>query len=408
MIKRVRGTQDFLDMCNHDTLAAHVHDHFSRAGFTHIQTPIIELESLFKRSVGEHTDVVSKEMYTFSTNDRETLCLRPEATAGIIRAFLENNVIQRPWQVFTEGPVFRHERPQKGRWRQFSQTSFEVVGTDDLAQHVGFLATLNDFFAHSIGLQDFVLHLNFLGTADDRKAHREALKGFLQTHHEAICATCQTRASTNPLRIFDCKNETCQALYKQAPIITNHLSDHSATRWKKAQEWCSLLSINYIVNPFLVRGLDYYNELVFEFTSPHLGAQSAFCGGGAYDLSHAFELSVPLPSIGAAFGTERLLMTIEAEKRFTIPDKKLLYAIVVADESLALLGLMALQALHRAGKQAVLCAGGFKKGLKKASSLYAHFAILIGEEERNGSFVTVKNLETGDQERVAQDALRSI
>jgi histidyl-tRNA synthetase len=405
MIKKVRGTQDILSMTTTNWLMRRVHDHFSRAHFTHIQTPVLEFESLFKRAVGEHTDVVSKEMYTLSTNDKDVLCLRPEATAGVVRAFLENRIVERPWKVFTEGPIFRHERPQKGRWRQFSQTSFEVIGTNDLATHVQFLATLNDFFTRTLGLQDVVLHCNFLGTSEDRITHKKALVAFLDLHKSAICQTCVARAESNPLRIFDCKNPECQAIYDQAPLITDHLSHESQQRWNTVNEWCDMLSINRIHNPLLVRGLDYYNELVFEFTSPHLGAQSAFCGGGAYNLSHAFGLKDALPSIGAAFGTERLAMIIEAEKAMPAADASPLYAIIAGDESLTPLALLAFQALHRAGKAVVLCPTSFKKGLKKANALGAQYAVLIGEEERNNSTVTIKDLVSGEQKQIAQDEL---
>jgi histidyl-tRNA synthetase len=406
MIHKVKGTQDLLNMNLYDALYNALYNHFTRAHFNHIQTPILEHEALFKRSVGQETDIVGKEMYTLSTNDKETLCLRPEGTASTIRAYLESGLQTTPWNVFSHGPMFRHERPQKGRWRQFSQFNIEAVGIQSLAQEVRFINLLNDFFSRTLKLEAYVLSINFLGSRHDRMAHKEALKQFLTTHSNALCATCSVRATTNILRIFDCKHETCQTLYTTAPRITDYLSEESAAEWATLNSLLDMLSINRIHNPLLVRGLDYYNNIVFEFSSSHLGAQSTFCGGGQYDLSAAFERKEPLPSLGAAIGMERLLLLLEATQNTALtqqqPDR---IGILAFDESLKPLALLAHQTLHRAGHHTDILVGGIKKGMKKANAAGLTWLVLIGETERVENVVRIKNMSTGEETVVAQERL---
>ncbi|MDQ5940334.1 MAG: histidyl-tRNA synthetase [Candidatus Dependentiae bacterium] len=408
MIKKVKGTQDLLDMRSYDALYKGAYQHFSTAHFTHIQTPILEHEGLFKRSVGEETDIVGKEMYTFSTNDREVFCLRPEATASTMRAYLEAAITTKPWQVFSEGPMFRHERPQKGRWRQFSQFNVEAINISSVAQDVRFISLLDDLFTRKLRLHDYVLSINYLGTKEDRAAHRLALKSFLDAHMAEICSTCQTRATANMLRIFDCKNEGCQALYTKAPYLTDHLSPTSQTAWQELQDLLGILSISWIHNPLLVRGLDYYNNIVFEFSSPLLGAQSTFCSGGRYDLAPAFDQKEAIPSIGAAIGMERLVLLLEAAGNpHTIPTKTPVFGILPFDESLNPLALLAHQTLHRAGLSTDIIIGGVKKGMKKANNDGIRWLILIGEQEKNEGVVRLKDMESGSEISVSQEDLTS-
>jgi histidyl-tRNA synthetase len=345
-------------------------------------------------------------MYTLSTNDKEVLCLRPEGTASTIRAYLEAGIQTTPWNVFSHGPMFRHERPQKGRWRQFSQFNIEAVGIQSLAQEVRFITLLNDFFSRTLKLEQYVLSINFLGSREDRSAHKQALSEFLAHHAHALCQTCSVRATTNVLRIFDCKNEACQALYTTAPKITDYLSESSTAQWQQLNTLLDMLSINRIHNPLLVRGLDYYNNIVFEFSSSHLGAQSTFCGGGQYDLARAFDRKEPLPSLGAAIGMERLLLLLETTQNSAItqPRPKTI-GIVPFDESLTPLALWAHQALHRGGLYTDILVGGLKKGLKKANAAGIDWLVLIGESEKNESVVRVKNMATGEETVVGQERL---
>jgi len=406
MIQKVKGTQDLLDMALYDAVYDEAHRFFSAAQFAHIQTPIIEHEALFKRSVGQETDIATKEMYTFTTNDRETFCLRPEGTASVMRAFFESSIVARPWQVFIHGSMFRHERPQKGRWREFSQFNIESIGTSSIVQDVRFIALLNDFFSRQLKVQDYVLSINFLGTKEDRARHRIALKSFLDAQQEALCATCVQRAATNILRVFDCKNERCQELYTQAPFITDYLSPESAQEWQELNDLLDVLSINRVHNRCLVRGLDYYNKVVFEFSSPLLGAQSAFCGGGHYDLAAAFEHKEPVPAIGAGIGMGRLLLLLEASGYpFKRPVARPVVAVLPFNDSLNALALLAHQELQRNGIATDILVGGIKKGMKRANALNVSWVALLGEDERAAGTVLLKNMQTGSQESIGQEML---
>jgi len=404
MIKKVKGTQDLLSMKPYDALCTAASDHFSTAHFSHIQTPIIEPLALFKRSVGEETDIVGKEMYTFATNDKEVLCLRPEATASTIRAFFEAGITQRPWQVFSYGPMFRHERPQKGRWRQFSQFNVEAIGISSIAQDARFIAQLNDFFSRRLGMCDYVLSINYLGTAEDRLAHKTALKDFLAARLETLCSTCLVRANANVLRIFDCKNEGCQTIYQSAPLLTHYLSPESEKKWQELNAMLDVLSISRIHNPLLVRGLDYYNNVVFEFSSPLLGAQSTFCGGGQYDLSKAFEQKQALPAIGAAFGIERLLLLLETAGLLPQAPEAPVIGVLALEEALMPLALLADQTLQRAGLTSTLLVGGLNKGLKKANAEALRLVVLIGENEKNEGTLQIKDMLTGVQHTASQES----
>lgn len=408
MIRRVKGTQDLLDMSHFDAIVQKASEHFRGANFAHIETPLMEHHNLFLHSVGEHTDIVNKEMYTFSPNGKETLCLRPEGTAGTMRAFLENNVEQKPWQVFSCGPMFRHERPQKGRFRQFHQFNAEAIGISSIVDDVRFLSTLDDLFSRGMGLRDYVLSINFLGTPDDRTAHKNVLKSFLEKQKTDLCPTCKERMTTNILRVFDCKNEECQKRYQDAPVITDHLSDESQKNWNQLNELLDMLSTNRIHNPFLVRGLDYYHNTVFEFSSPLLGAQNAFCGGGQYDLTKQLGYKNPVAAIGCAIGMERLELLLEAAGNpLKIPSKKPLHAIIPAYSAQEPLALLAYQTLHRAGICCDIISGGIKKGMKKANKAGASYVLIIGEEEQARESVLVKNMQSGNQDLVSHESLVS-
>ena len=401
MIRRVKGTQDILDMRRHDAIMRAAYDHFSTAHFTHVQLPILEFHELFTHSVGQHTDIVTKEMYTFSANGKEILCLRPEGTAGSTRAYLENKITAQPWQIFSMGPMFRHERPQKGRYRQFTHLNIEAINTRGISDDVRFISLLDDLFTRVMGIKDYVLSINYLGTSTDRTAHRAALSAFVKQHQQSLCDTCKTRINTNILRIFDCKNECCQQIYTTAPRITDHLSEQSLAEWKQLQTLLHTLGISFIHNPSLVRGLDYYNNTVFEFSSPLLGAQNAFCGGGQYDLSQQLGHKQPITSIGAAIGVERLTLLLEASNDpLALPTPKPLHVIVpLSDEQLPL-ALLAHQALHRANLNVMLShPRPLKKALKRANDMHAAYCVLIGAEEQEDNVVRVKTMSTGDEEK---------
>ena len=284
MIQKVKGTQDFIDLTLFNFIVSQTKKHLEEYNFTEIKTPIIENTELFKRSLGQETDVVNKEMFIIKTRDEESsMCLRPEATAPIVRAFVENSINQTPWKVFTIAPCFRYERPQKGRFRQFHQISVEIIGSNAISQDALFIKMVDQLFKTKFLIDNYAILINFLGCYDDRKKFSELLKKFLENVKDQSCPTCRERREKNPLRIFDCKNPVCQEIYQNAPKTVDHLCEQCNEEWKKLQETLELISVSFSVSSTLVRGLDYYDKTVFEFASNDLGAQSAICGGGRYD-----------------------------------------------------------------------------------------------------------------------------
>jgi len=407
MITKVKGTQDMLDLRLFNYCVETTKAHLAAHHFTEIATPIIEQTELFKRSLGVDTDVVSKEMFLLNSLDPdESLCLRPEATAPIMRTFLENHIPHTPWKVFTYGPMFRYERPQKGRYRQFHQLSVEVVGSSAINQDVQLITLFERLFHEKFKLNNFVINLNFLGCPEDRVRYRDDLKIFLLSSEAAgICATCQVRREKNIMRVFDCKCEACQAIYVNAPKLTDYLCEGCANEWAELQDGLDLLSVSYAINPRLVRGLDYYNKTVFEFTSTNLGAQSAFCAGGRYDqLAQQLDSKDDFPSIGAAIGLERLMMLLEPMQE-SLPMQQvapLHFVLPMAPEYQQLALLLADELIAQNLCTEVLFEGSLKSMMRKANNFGARYVLLLGENERVGAFITVKNMVTGDEQQVQQ------
>jgi histidyl-tRNA synthetase len=403
VVTRVRGTEDILDMAPIRAVCEFISRHLSIHGFSELRTPVLEKTELFVRAVGAETDVVSKEMYTFDSQSEGSICLRPELTAPIVRAFYEHAVTLAPWKVFQFGPAFRHERPQKGRLRQFFTYSIEVINALHVRNDVAIILMFDRLFK-KLGIADFILQLNFLGVVADRQQHRAALKDFLIAHDAELCETCRSRREKNVLRVFDCKNETCQRLYKNAPQLEQYLSENSAAEWAQIQNDLRLLSVNFVLNPLLVRGLDYYNGVVFEFTSDALGSQSTFCGGGRYDLSATFGKTELLPSIGAGIGLERVLMILEAQKNPILEhaQKQLSVVIVPMDQAQEGLALQLVEHLNSQEicAQVIFDGAGMKQKMKRADKIGALFAIVIGEREQQEGVVQVKNMQTGNADSV--------
>ncbi len=411
MIKRVSGTQDILDMSLYDRVVSIMKEHFNHANYAHIQTPILEYSDLFIRSVGTETDIVSKEMYTFSVNEKETLCLRPEATAAITRAYIGNNITEKPWNVYTYGPIFRHERPQKGRYRQFSQFNIESIGITHVGQDALFLAQLDTLFAKMINPSAYTLSINYLGGAADRAEYKVVLKKYVSGQLDTICNTCKTRVEKNLLRIFDCKNSTCQEVYSSAPIITDHLTEKSYKQWEQLNNFLDALSISRVHNPHLVRGLDYYNNIVFEFSSSLLGAQSAFCGGGQYNLAPQIGHKSDAPAIGAGIGIDRLLIMLEAAGSSIIKNnnKKPLHLVIPFSEEQDTLALILSQSMHALGLNTqVLFSHNVKKAFSKGNKVGARTLILLGEDEQQNSTATIKDMISGDSNTVAHAKLAEV
>lgn len=404
-ISRVKGTQDFIDLTLHRFIISEFEKRAQLYHFTHIETPIIERVELFKRSLGLHTDIVSKEMFIIATADQEEqICLRPEATASTVRAFIEAKPLT-PWKVYSFGPMFRYERPQKGRFRQFHQINMEVIGTASIAQDAQLITMLDRFFHETLLLNNYALQLNFLGSYEDRTAYYDQLRTYLEKV-DKICATCLQRKERNLMRIFDCKNDLCQEIFDKAPKIVDHLSPASKKEWEKLQENLSLLSVSFSYNPKLVRGLDYYNKTVFEFVSNNLGAQNAFCGGGRYDRL-SMELGDPEehPALGAAIGIERLMLLLEPIKdKLPLPQPAPLYVVMPLAEEQSSLALLLSDTLHAANlsTDTLLEGDSLKSMMRKANKMGAAYALILGPEEQQNRTVLVKNMMNGQQEQVAQ------
>lgn len=409
MIPRVKGTQDFLDLTLFNFALSTIKKHLQLYCFTEISLPILEYVELFQRSLGEHTDVISKEMFLVAsrTQDSEaTICLRPEATAPIARTFVEHTIQTIPWKVFTWGPMFRYERPQKGRFRQFNQVSMEIIGSVSIAQDVQLIKMLDRLFHEKLLINDYALLINFLGCQEDRKNYEQKLRAFLDTISDKICSTCTERKTKNILRIFDCKNPVCQQLYEKAPKITDSLCPACQQEWADLQKQLDLLSISYKPQPRLVRGLDYYSKTVFEFVSGNLGAQNAFCAGGRYDqLIKQLGNKEDQPSIGAAIGVERLLLLLEIVKS-TLPLEQAptLHCILPLTPQQQTLALLLADTLQEYGlsTEVLLEGDSLKSMMRKANKMGAKFCLLLGEDEQQKNEVTIKNMVTSQEERLAQ------
>lgn len=409
MIPRVKGTQDFNDVTLFNFIIDAARKHLITHRFTEVQTPIVEYLDLFYRSLGLHTEVVSKEMFIIEQKheqQEERICLRPEGTASIVRMFNDLNIQTTPWKVFMCGPMFRYERPQKGRYRQFHQITVEVIGSAIISEDVQCIAMFDRFFHDILGLNNFALLVNFLGCSHDRIRYTQLLKDFLNSSQATgICAQCSERKERNVLRIFDCKNGGCQVIYKSAPSITQHLCNECSVEWTQVQDGLSLLSITYVLAPTLVRGLDYYCKTVFEFVSPNLGAQATFCGGGRYNqLVEQLGGKIDRAAVGAAIGIERLMMLLEPVRdRLAIVKVPALHIIIPLTDAQHMIALLIADTLRaHALCVDVLFEGSLKSMMRKANHLGAAYVLIIGELEQQERAVTVKNMVTGESQSIAQ------
>jgi len=375
---------------------------FERYGYRNIRTPILEPTALFVRGLGEVTDIVEKEMYVFDDRNGESLALRPEATAGIVRSAIEHNFLYNgPMRVWTAGPMFRYERPQKGRQRQFHQFDVEALGfegPDVDAEQIVMLARL----WRTMGLKNVELQVNSIGDAPDRKAHREKLVAYFEKHAGLLDEDSQRRLRTNPLRILDSKNPAMQEMIEGAPRLLDGLGDAAAEHFEALKVLLDRVGLAYRVNARLVRGLDYYNRTVFEFVSSDVGAQSTLAGGGRYDALFGELGGKATPACGFGMGIERALLAIEAagvEARHE-PDAFLVHA----GEGAELAAWTVAEKMRDAGLAVVLGPGGnFGKQMKKADASGARFAVIIGEAEAASGRITLKNLRAGEQSTVELD-----
>jgi len=412
MFQRIKGTQDFLDLTLFKFIVDQASKHLILNHFHQIDTPILEPTELYKRSLGVETDVVAKEMFLIATEPgSESICLRPEATASTVRAFVENGVQNVPWKVFSWGPMFRHERPQKGRFRQFHQINMEIIGSKAVAQDAHFIAMLDRFFSQVLVFDSYALAINYLGCREDRAAFKETLYEFLTTVKDQICSDCKKRMESNILRVYDCKVPTCKKVYENAPRLAENLCVPCTQEWKQLQETLELLSVSFSVQHTLVRGLDYYNKTVFEFVSSNLGAQNAFCGGGRYDnLVAEVGGRQDQPSIGAAIGIERLMLILEPMKdKLLLPTQPALHAVLPMSAEQQVVGLLIAQELtsHNLCADVLLDNDSIKSMMRQANKMGAKYCLIIGSQEQEQQEVTVKDMMTGQETKVKQIELVS-
>ncbi|MGL4768189.1 MAG: histidine--tRNA ligase [Formosimonas sp.] len=378
-------------------------------GYRNMRAPILEKTGLFARGIGEFTDVVEKEMFSFIDRlNGDDLTLRTEFTAGVVRSAIESNLTYNgPTRVYSMGPVFRHERPQKGRYRQFHQLSVESLGFAGADMDAELMLMLRDLW-DELDLRDVRLELNTLGEPHERAAHREALIAYFEAHADVLDEDARRRLHANPLRILDTKNPAMQEMVNQAPRLTDFLGDASKARFEQVQRLLRDVGVAFTVNPRLVRGLDYYSHTVFEWIvdGDTLGSQGTICGGGRYD--GLFELlgGKPTPAVGFAIGLERLLLLTQASLKAHIEPACDVY-VLHQGELAARAAFASAHQLRQVGLSVTLHCGGvdgagsFKSQMKKADASGAAFALILGDDEVNTQTVTIKSLRDGEQVTLA-------
>jgi len=403
MIKGIKGVKDILpeDTPRWRFIEDAARRWADRYGFSEIRIPIFEVTTLFARSIGAATDIVEKEMYTFPDRDGTSLTLRPEGTAGTVRAFIEHNraADPLPQKYFYIGPMFRHERPQAGRLRQFHQFGVEYFGTQDPRADVDVIALLWRFLSE-LGLPDLTLEINSLGTPADRAAYIPVLVSFLRSRAGQLCDNCRRRLEVNPLRVLDCKVPGCRAATEDAPQLVSHLSPQAKGHFDAVLSTLQSLGIPWKLNPRLVRGLDYYCLTAFEITSSHLGAQNAVGAGGRYDGLVELLGGPSTPAVGFAAGLERIAMMLPAQS-VPLPISSV-YVAAFGSQGVPV-GIRLLDALRMAGlpAQSDYRATTLKGHLRQADRSGCRFAVLLGDDEAASGSVVVRNMETKVQETVA-------
>lgn len=416
-IQAVKGMNDLLPVAQKDfKLTASLWQAFEDIvaswtrsyGYNQIRTPIVEQTGLFIRSIGEETDVVGKEMYTFAdSNDKLSLSLRPEGTASCLRAVVEHNLLyNNPQKLWYMGPMFRRENPQKGRYRQFHQVGVEALGFEGPDVDAELIAMSADLW-NRLGIRQYLtLEINSLGNQDERAAHRTALINYLQQHEDILDEDCKRRMHTNPLRVLDTKNPALQTMANAAPRLIDFLGEESVAHYQSLKNLLNGLGIDYVENPRLVRGLDYYNLTVFEWTTDKLGAQATVCGGGRYNGLIEELGGKATPSIGFALGIERLLLLVQEFGQLTVNNVPDIYVMhlgagtnLTAMQHAAVLRAAGLNLYVHCGDQSL------KAQLRKADASGASMALIIGQEEQINNTVTLKNLRTHEQQTVSADTV---
>jgi len=410
MIESVKGTRDILptESSMWNDVEGTARDILRLYGFAEIRTPIFELTELFARSVGEDTDIVSKEMYTFQDRDKTSLTLRPEGTAPVVRAYLEHQLYRdsQTLKLYYLGPMFRRERPQKGRYRQFHQIGAEVLGSQNPAIEAEVIEMLQ-LFLERVGIKESSLLVNSIGCKDCRPLFLAELKKSLASSQSLLCHDCQRRSETNPLRVLDCKVESCQPIINALPSISEFLDEQCRSHFDKFLNHLRMREISFRVVPRLVRGLDYYTRTTFEITSDVLGAQNTLVGGGRYDGLAEILDGPSTPGFGFALGLERIFLVLQTSEGMKVPPPLQIFLVPLGEVAFERAVLLA-RDLRREG---LACLYDFeshslKSALRLANKLGAQFVLIIGETELQSGRYQLKRMSDGKQIEVAPDEIR--
>lgn len=376
-------------------------------GFRELRSPTFEHTELFHRSVGDTTDVVQKEMYTFQDKGGRSITLRPEGTAGMMRAILQNGLLNdvMPLKVSYLTSCFRYEKPQAGRLREFHQFGVEMVGSATPAADAQTIAVAKTIF-DSLGITGLELEINSIGCPECRARYHEALKAYFRGHFEELCETCRERLDKNPMRILDCKSPVCSELAKDAPVVLDYICDDCKTHFEGLKKHLDAMGIDYQVNPTIVRGLDYYTRTVFEFVATGIGAQGTVCGGGRYDGLIELLGGQPTPSVGFAMGLERLLLVMEQCGCEFPPDQNCTIYLGSMGEAAALKASELCMRLRDEGFYAEcdIVGRSVKAQMKYADKLHAKYSCILGDNELEAGKVKVKRMDSGETEEVSLDA----
>ncbi|MBR6565072.1 MAG: histidine--tRNA ligase [Clostridia bacterium] len=408
--RAVKGTNDLLpfDSYKWQFVEKKMLETAALFGFSEIRVPVFEHTEVFKRSVGDTTDVVQKEMYTFDDKGGRSITLRPELTAGVVRSVIENGLLNGPLplKVCYIGGCYRYEKPQAGRLREFHQFGVECVGASAPNADAEVIALAKQVL-DNVGIEKISLEINSIGCPECRKNYQNALKEYFKANIDTLCGTCKDRLERNPMRILDCKSPVCKKLCENAPVVIDYLCDDCQEHFDAVKSHLDAANITYTVNPHIVRGLDYYTRTVFEFVSGDIGAQSTVCGGGRYDGLIAQMGGQPTASLGFGMGIERLMMVLEAQNtELPKPTDCDLY-IAAMGEKASLKATALCNALRIDGfkVQTDICAKGLKAQMKFANKIGALFTLVLGDNELENNKANLKNMQTGEQTEICIDNL---
>ncbi|HHW95245.1 MAG TPA: histidine--tRNA ligase [Mogibacterium sp.] len=412
-IKAVKGTKDVLpeDSYKWQYIENCWAEFCNRYGFKELRTPTFEYTELFSRGVGDTTDIVQKEMYTFEDLGRRSITLKPEGTSPAVRAFIENNqyALSQPTKYYYDTPCFRYEKPQAGRLREFHQFGVENFGTSSMLADAEVILLGHDFLVE-MGIDNVDLHLSSVGCRKCRPAHRRALQDFLKPKYDDLCNTCKSRYESNPMRILDCKSEICQSLVKGAPMMIDFLCEECKADLNELMSLLDLSGVKYILNPSIVRGLDYYTKTAFEFVTTSIGAQGTICGGGRYD--HLIEeIGGPdMPGVGFGLGKERLIMMMELVGHdFGGKSSPDLFIAWIGEKAKA----YAIKLIYNLRKQGIRAEldtkeRNLKGQMKYANRLNAKYTVVIGDDEVTTGELTLKDMKNSKQIKIRREDLANV